>query len=187
MIVSLFGGASDAFADLDLLNEKPRSLNPFLNNYITYEFARNIPVGHTGNIFRTLRPDHILGYRHNLGNDWLTGISAGFKSFALRSTGDEISFFSINHESLYIIRLYHPVYLLAGPKFNYTIPARSARIPFTKHPDYEMEIGVAATAQIAWRIIPAVVVHARVDRWRGTKTDKFHGMETAIGLAVSFF
>lgn len=186
-LTSLFGGATNALAELDLLMEKPRSLNPFTDNYITYEFARDTPVGDTKNVFRSLRPNHILGYRHNLGTDWLTGISVGFKSFANRQTDEELSFFSISHESLYIFRLYHPVYLLAGPKFSYMLPSRNAKIPFTKNPDYELEIGAAATAQIAWRIFPAFVVHARVDRWRGTKTNFLHGTETAIGFAVSLF
>ncbi len=187
IFASFIGGATNAFAELDLAMEKPRSLNPFTDNYITYEFARETPLGDTKNVFRSLRPNHILGYRHNLGTDWLTGISVGFKSFAERKTGDELSFFSISHESLYIFRLYHPVYLLAGPKFSYMLPSRNAKIPFTKNPNYELEVGAAATAQIAWRILPSFVVHARFDRWRGTKTDFWHGTQTALGFAVSLF
>ncbi len=62
------------------------------------------------------------------------------------------------------------------------LPVQHAYFPIERDPDYQTEIGAGITAVLALEITEEYLLSARIQRWRGTKTDKFHAFETAIGF-----
>ena len=147
---------------------------------------RNAPIVHTQQRLNGRYATWSLGYRNNLDADWIMGISLGFKSFEYRegeAQGQELSFMSVNHESLYVLRLYHPAYLLLGTKILYMIPVQRSAFPLQREPRFETEIGAGLTLNIVYHLKPGWMLQARIDRWRGTRTDKFHALESAFGFS----
>ena len=157
-------------------------LNPFHRDYVTLEVASHFPVSHSQEFLSPNKSTWYLGYNHFLSRHWNVGISVGFKSFLRNDTGKELALLSISNQSLYVIRLYHPTYLMLGTKLLYLTPNEKSRLPIIKEPDFETEIGVAGVAQIT-HLDGALLYSFRVDRWRGTKTNKFHGFELALGIS----
>jgi hypothetical protein len=164
------------------------SVNPFEKTYLTLELARNFPVSFTQNRFDPGRYSPVLGYRHDLDEHWLMGIGGQFKVLKRRDSEvetptDRIALLTVYHETLYAIRLDHPTYLLLGPKLMYLLPANAGKLPVQRADEYQTEIGAALSMTFAHVVDDKYMVTLRVDRWRGTKTMKFHGVEVAGGIS----
>ncbi len=165
--------------------DHPREFTYFKDNYLTIEAVKNVPVSHTQNRFESRYTTIAAGYRHALMQDWMMGLSANLKSLKEADTSADLSFLALSHEATRIFRIYHPDYLLLGPKIMYLFPMNKTRLPLVKHPDIATEVGVGLTASLVHQINPDTYLQLRLDRWRGTKTNKFHGIETAIGFGFS--
>ena len=174
----LVGSISSASYSSD---RKSDPSNPFHSDYLSLEIAGHYPVAHTQRRLSPYQNSWYLAYNHFLNQSWNVGLSVGFKSFLRKDNGQELAFFSVSNHSLYIIRLYHPTYLMVGSKIQYLTPNEKAGFPINKSPDFETEIAVAATLQLAHTQGP-IIYTFRIDRWRGTKTNRFHGFEVAMGV-----
>ncbi|WP_132321559.1 hypothetical protein [Pseudobacteriovorax antillogorgiicola] len=161
---------------------KPDPLNPFDKDYVTLELAGNFPIARSQELFSPYKKTWFLGYDHYLNRHWNVGISLGFKSYYRDALNKELALLSVSNHSLYVIRLYHPTYLMLGTKFIYMTPNEKSRFPLVKEPDFETEIGVGVAARLA-HIQGPFVYSLRIDRWRGTKTNKLHGFEVAVGIS----
>lgn len=152
-------------------------------NYITYEFAKNTPLIQTEDELTGGHVTYIIGYRHNMNEQWMMGLSFGYKSFFSKEKNkEEHAFATLSHEALYIIPLYYPLNFLIGPKFLYLLPVKQSKFPLTKNSEADTELGVAISCSITYEFTRRIVLSARVDRWRGTTTNRFHGTEVAFGL-----
>jgi hypothetical protein len=162
-------------------------VNPFEKTYLTLELARNFPVSFTQNRFDPGRYSPVLGYRHDLDESWLMGIGGQFKVLKRRDHADtptdRVALLTVYHETLYAIRLDHPTYLLIGPKLMYLLPANAGRFPVQRADEFQSEIGGALSMTLAHVVDGRYMVTARVDRWRGTRTMRFHGVEVAAGIS----
>ena len=159
--------------------------NAFSSRYIVLGLTNNYPVSFSQNKFISGGMHPLLGYRYNLEGAWLLGVNTQFKMFKIKATNRALAFFTLSHESLYIVRLYHPNYIMIGPKFQYLLPLQAARFPFQKDNDHEAEIGAAASLLIGRILSEHWFVDVRIDRWRGTGSMKFHGVEIALELNYS--
>lgn len=155
----------------------------FAKQYLWLEAPENFPVQNSTGRFSSYRKTPGITYLHRLSPDWLVGLSLSFKSLRKQPEDREFAFASTANIAQYVIRLYHPFYLLVGGKWLYMLPLQHARFPLVKDPEYEIEFGAAVTSSLIYRPSPKWFFSFRIDRWRGTKTNRFHGFETAIGIA----
>ena len=159
-------------------------MNAFQEDYLTAEFAANYPAGNGREYFRTGLRRFQIGYTHLLNDQWGVGLSIGYKSLFRKDIDRELGLLSITNESFYITRLYHPVYLLTGTKIIYMAPNQRSKLPPLREPDYEVELGVGFSAKLTI-LDESWMYWLRLDRWRGTKTNRLHGFETAIGASYA--
>ena len=163
-------------------NNLKDDINPFYKDYVSLEFVKNYPISKAQDQFAPNKKTWLLGYTHFLSREWSVGISAGFKSLLREELGKELALLSFSNHSHYVIRLYHPTYLMIGTKLTYMTPNEQSKLPLIKDPDFETEVGVGVSAQLAHKWGPTLITF-RIDRWRGTKTNRLHGFEVAVGLS----
>ena len=157
-------------------------LNPFGKDYLSLELAGNYPIANSQKYFSPNKRTWLLGYSHFLSRHWNVGLSLGFKSLYRDQINKELALLSVSNQSLYVIRLFHPTYLMLGTKLIYLIPNEEAGFPLAKEADFETEIGAGAVLQLSHMSGP-IIYQIRVDRWRGTKTNRLHGFELAMGIS----
>lgn len=172
-------------------NAEDDAINPFQKDYLSLEVTRNYPVSFSQDQFEAGGFHPAIGYRHNLDAHWLMGLSAGFKLLHKKedakgnpASGD-IALWTFSHDSYYALRLDHPNYLLVGPRLMYMLPVMAAKVPFQRDEDYRTEIGIALSMMLTHVLNDRVLLTVRFDRWRGTATMRFHGVESAFGISYS--
>lgn len=164
-----------------------KSLDPLAYDYIFLEIGRNYPQAFSTTSLRTGGYHPILGYRFNLGGEWLMGVGGQFKTFRRYENPGTVlenknfALWTLYHEGLYVLRLDHPTYMLLGPKFLYLLPAKAAVLPLEKDDSYAVEIGGAFSVSLIRILSNRSFLSLRVDRWRGTKTMKLQGLEFSLG------
>ena len=167
------------------------SLNPFAKSYIKLELVRNYPEATTK---QTMAPSVLqpnLSYLHIVSSDWIMVLGGGLKTLErmdtpeMRAPSRTLAIYSLNHETLRVVRLTYPYYLLLGVKASYLLPSRTGEPPPLRDPIYPTEIGLALSAQAVHLLSQRTMLSLRVDRWRGVNSSKLAGMELAIGIARS--
>ncbi|MGE0171163.1 MAG: hypothetical protein AB7T49_00175 [Oligoflexales bacterium] len=163
------------------------SLTMFQQNYIGLESVTNYPIIHTSEKFSTGKASLSLNYQHVLDDYWLMKLNAHLKNLVNKENNQQLNLASVSHTAYYIIRLYADTYLLVGPKFSYLYPTKGLQFPAKRNPDFDTN--VEAAASLAFSYFPAKkwIANARIDRWRGTATNEFHGYELGIGISYSIF
>lgn len=162
-------------------------INPFKKNYVAVELARNYPMSFTQNGYEPGRYFPAFSYLHNLDESWIMGLGAQFK--ILNKKDPETGFlglWTVSHETLYVVRLNHPTYVLVGPKILYLLPTRSAKIPLQKEPNFASEIGGGLSLGLTRVVRERFLLTMRAERWRGTRTMQLHGFEVAFGFGWGF-
>jgi hypothetical protein len=175
-----------------------RSLNPLKQEYFFTEIARNFPQSFSLSVFKAGGYHPILGYRYNLLGNWMMGLGIQFKNFerkkreliqseeGTKGLSRNLAIWTIYHEGLYLIRLDHPTYLLLGPKILYLLPSKAASLPLVKDDSYSVEIGGAFSGSLLRVLENKSFISLRIDRWRGTKSNRLHGLEISAGFGYPF-
>lgn len=190
IIFSLIVGSPSAFGDSVPRPSAARGpTNPYQRTYISFGLARNYPVSFSEDDLQPGRASPTIGYLYNLNESWVLGVSGQFKIFhrprPQRDDGDTLALLNVTHQTLYSIRLSHPMYLLAGPKILYLVPATKPRLPIGRSEDYRSESGVGLSAQLVRVIDQNFLALVYIDRWRGTGTQRLHAIETGFALAIA--
>ncbi|MEY4630291.1 MAG: hypothetical protein RIQ81_411 [Pseudomonadota bacterium] len=168
--------------------------NPFDEAYWGFELTRNIPLSRSREDMTAGNWQPMVFYRYRLSTGWLLGAHAGFKELTRKAHDDGRGKFvessampvlSIGYESLRGWRLYHPVYLFGGGKFQYLLPAEKATFPLRRNEDYRAEFGIAGVLMLAVKPAGNWLITLRADRWRGTATTLLQGQEFAAGVLVN--
>ena len=151
---------------------------------MTLGTSRNSPAYFSNRRFKGgggLHPK--VGLRYRLSENWFTGISSNFKFFQDNSFEGHVPIFSLSQEFDYLIPIYRPLYLLLGYRTIYLLPTRIANFPLQRNPDHELEIGFGATLGLWAQTGKKIGLGCEINRWRGTKTNKFHGFEVSLYLS----
>jgi len=160
---------------------------PFPKNQLVLEIQKNFPTSYSMNHLEGTHYYPAIGFRHNMRNQWILGVGGTFKLFKDKTLeaneNTSLSIWTLYHEATKIFRLYHPTYLLIGTKILYMVPTTKHSLPLQKLDRYETEIGGALTLSIQHVITARRSLIFRIDRYRGTKTQRFQGIEVAAGLA----
>lgn len=157
----------------------------FQQQYVLLEGTKNFPLQRSLERFTSYRRTLGLTYLHRLNEEWIFGIGFNFKSLRKFPEDKEFAFSSLYNLAQYVIRLYHPLYLWVGGKWLYMLPVQYARVPMVKDPEFQLEFGAAANFSLVYKATDKSLISFRVDRWRGTKTNRFHGFELALGFGYS--
>jgi len=152
------------------------------DNYLTLELTRNQPISDSQKEFVSGEATTFFGFRHTLRDRWLMGVHGGFKHFRKRDSGEELTMLTIAQESLYVLRLYHPVYAVCGPKLLYLLPTIGQKFPIARDNDFGREIGIALSLSLYYVLNKDFMFNARLDRWRGINREVFQGIETGFGI-----
>ena len=160
---------------------------PFAKSYLNLEATWNFPIGKSRERFThgEIRP--LLGYRHKIDDSWLMGVGGQFKSLTkdsvIEGSNNTLAILSFYHESLFIMRLYHPTYLLAGPKILYLVPSQASRLPLVRDSEEDVEVGAGLSSSLIHFMSERALISLRLDIWRGTKTTHLSGVEGAFGVS----
>ena len=158
----------------------------FDNNFISLRLARNFPMQRSQ---KYLGPGYFhpqLFYTHNIDNEFLMGVGLGFKSLRRQPTGDpetdaeegqELAVLAFSHNSQYVLRLYHPHYLLFGAHMFYLFPSRKAFVPLKRSLEFESEIAAGVSVTFLHRFNHLWLGSLGVQWWRGTKTTRMQAIE----------
>jgi len=165
-----------------LAEESSSETHKYFGNYLSFEFTKNQPVSKTQKSFKTGDNTFFVGFRHTLKNNWLMGVHGGYKQLLYKNSDKELNIFSVQQESLYLIRVNHPLYVAIGPKIYYLLPTIGRRIPPEREKEFNREVGAAASISLHYIMSGRFIFSLRVDRWRGVNSNRFHGTETAIGI-----
>ena len=164
---------------------KDDRLRPFRAAYVSLVSARNAPASFSEERFDQGLTTPALFYRHFLDDRWMMTVGGGFKSLYYESRQSMLPILSITHEAGWVLRLYHPTYLVVGPKMLYMVPASKVGLPLQRDEELGAEFGVGVGLSILHAVSRTWIVHAGIDRWRGTVTNIFHGIEVTAGAGIA--
>lgn len=163
---------------------------PFSRSYTGIEITRNFPVSFSEKQFSPGKAHPTLAYRFILDNSWIMGLFGGFRMLRTKESSEheaeELPFLSLAHESSRILRLYHPTYFAGGFRLLYLMPATHGMIPTGKAKEFKTEFGASLTATFLHLIDERKILSLRLERWRGTGSSNYHGVEVAAGIGISF-
>jgi hypothetical protein len=187
LIVGLTAASFNSYA----IAAEHSSINPFRKNYATVAVAINTPQGKSITLYRQGRPQLLLGYLHNLDQDWMLGLGTHFKEFTRKTTditipdrGPTLGLWTFYHEVLRVVRIFHPIYLLAGPKLLYLMPTKLVKVPPDRDKNEQVEIGGGLAVSLGALLSDNLWLALRFERWRGFNTTRLQGYEGAISLSV---
>lgn len=166
---------------IDLSSSEANS-EVFAKNYVLVESVRNYPASFSEERFDPGKFGWLLGFRHLLENHWMMSVGGSFKSLYHEERQKLLPILTINHEAAYVIRLQHPTYFLVGPKLLYLLPTTNMSIPLQRDPNYSAEVGVGISGTFYHLLTRKLAFHMRFERWRGTGSMLFHGIEMAAGV-----
>ena len=127
-----------------------------------------------------------LSYQHRLTHPWVVSVGYRPQSFINRRLQRPLSLLTFSNATQRIMRLYHPFYLLVGTEVLYLIPVQKINPPIEKDPNFTTEIGLGARLSLWYLWSQNNLVFFDFERWRGTKTDRLHGMTLSLGLGWGF-
>ncbi len=155
-------------------------------DYIFALYSHNEAIGPSQSELKTHLNSFGFAYQHRLGHPWLVSVGYRPQSFINRKAQRPVSLMTFFNSTQRMIRLYHPFYLLAGTEILYLIPAQKLNPPITKDADFATEIGVGLQTSLWYLISQNSVLSLDLQRWRGTKTDRLHGISVNLGLGWGF-
>ena len=174
--------SSDKMLHETVLDQTPHSLQ---RHYFQFELVRQNIMQKAATFLKPGRPSILYGYHYNLHNEWLMGLSFTYRSFERIDNDKEFALAAFSHESLKIIRIYKSIFGLFGPKFSYLIPSQEMKFPVQRDDEYKLEIGVGAVFSLIFVVNNNWYLAARLERWRGTATNTFHGLEHGLSVNIN--
>ena len=153
-------------------------------NFVGVGLSRNFPKMKSARLFIPGRDtDYTFHFRHLLNEDWAVGITGNFKNFFREEDEQPVRLLSVAQESLRRLRLYKGWNLSVGTKLIFLLPTKDRNIPAARQPEYESEVGGGVTASLDLSVVENYIFSLRADRWRGTKTRTFQGLEIAMEMS----
>lgn len=171
--------AEDQFDEMTIPESYP-------NDYVFALYSHNEPVGPSQSELGTHQNAPGFAYQHRLGHPWVVSVGYRQQAFINRLQNRPMSLISVFNSTQRLFRLYHPFYVLAGTEILYLIPVQKANPPITKDADFSTEIGVGAVASLWYLMSQNSILMLDAQRWRGTKTDRLHGVSITLGLGWGF-
>jgi hypothetical protein len=155
-------------------------------DYIFALYSHNDPIGPSKSEFKTHIDSFGISYQHRLGHPWVVSVGYRNQSFINRKENRPTSLMTVFNTTQRVFRFYHPLYFLAGTEILYLIPVQKINPPITKDPDFSTEIGVGLQASVWYLVSQNSALSLDIQRWKGTKTDRLHGVSMTLGLGWGF-
>ena len=141
---------------------------------------KNHPAASSCNDFASSKMGFLLGYYHPIIEDWSASVAVQFKNFREKQLEEDFSFLTASQGIYYNLRLAYPTYLQVGGKLLYLLPVTKASLPVERKREYANEIGASIVVGLRHPFSDRMSVGVYLERWRGTKTMMFHGIETLL-------
>ncbi len=175
-------------SNFESLIETKHDLNAFKKNYLEIVYGKNFPMSYGQTFFKPALPHFSLGFQYVLDSKWILGIGAEFKRFELtedyQKSTNETALLTLSLETLRMIRIHHPLYLVLGYKLLTLNPSKKATLPIQKEDQFEVEVGISLGGGIAVLLKDQSYIMFKIDRWRGTKTQRLQGLD--VNLSYSY-
>lgn len=151
-------------------------------NQILVGGSKNFPVDNTQATFSSEKTSLFLGYYHGIDIEWSAILSLHFRNFYNKTTEQSFSLLSADQALLYKLHLHERVSMHVGAKLLYLFPVYSPTLPLQRNKDYASEIGTAALFGFRYAYSEHMSFFYYIERWRGTKSMLFHGIETMLAI-----
>lgn len=154
-----------------------------LKNYYVLKLSGSVPAGDHQN--GSLENDGLgygLGYTFVVRQRYFVSLMAGFHSLYDFEREQTLGYFTAYNESLRLIRLYHPLYLMIGGRIGYMIPTESTELPLKQNKDYENEVMLGASVGLAYVVTPRIVVSSQLSYWGGTNSSTHRVVDGSLHL-----
>jgi len=155
-------------------------------DYIFALYSHNEPTGPSQSELNTHINSFGISYQHRLGHPWVVSVGYRNQSFINRKENRPTSLMSVFNTTQRVFRLYHPLYFLAGTEILYLIPVQKINPPITKDADFSTEIGIGVQASVWYLVSQNSAISLDLQRWKGTKTDRLHGISITLGIGWGF-
>ncbi|HYX32040.1 MAG TPA: hypothetical protein VE954_02925 [Oligoflexus sp.] len=186
LIISILGMVATRSSAADSTYDDMTIPESYPNDYIFALYSHNEPVGPSHSELRTHENTPGFSYQHRLGHPWVVGVGYRSQAFINRQQNRPVSLLTVFNTTQRLFRLYHPFYALAGTEILYLIPVQKLNPPITKDATFSTEIGIGAAASLWYVMSQNSVLALDLQRWRGTKTDRLHGVSMTLGLGWGF-
>jgi hypothetical protein len=147
--------------------------------------GRTLPVSAATGDFSSAKPSFYVGYEHEMSETWAAICSLHFRNFYDNTEGQDLSLLTAEEGIFYLFRLTPSAYLYTGGRFSYFLPVLHPGFPIQKSTSYTSDIGISASIGIQISLTDRISFSYFLDRWRGTKTRTFQGIETVAVLGLS--
>lgn len=158
----------------------------YAKDYIFFQSGYEQPVSTSDDLFESRNPIYGLKYAHRLDSQWIVGLRIQRKPLLKKKDDQPLSLLSFSNQTQALFRLYHPLYFLIGTEISYLFPARKSSPPPIKDIELSTEVGAGLNSSLWWFFSPRSVAEFNLVRWRGTKTNRLHGIEATFGLGMGF-
>ena len=144
--------------------------------------SKNFPVDNTQATFSSEKPSLFLGYYHGIDSEWSAILSLHFRNFYNKTAEQSFSLFSADQAILYKLHLHEAVTMHIGAKLLYLLPVYGPILPLRRNKKYASEIGAAALVGFRYAYSEHMSFFYYLERWRGTKSMLFNGLETMLAV-----
>jgi hypothetical protein len=186
LIISSLGLFAARLSAADSTYDDTTIPESYPKDYIFALYSHNEPVGPSQSELRTHQNSPGFAYMHRLGHPWVVNVGYRSQAFINQAQNRPVSLITVFNSTQRMFRLYHPLYALVGTEILYLIPVQKANPPITKDADFSTEIGIGAAGSLWYLMSQNSVLALDVQRWRGTKTDRLHGVSLTLGLGWGF-
>ena len=119
-------------------------------------------------------------FYHQMQDNWVMELAIQFRILYRSSDKDDLALWSLSHFTSKRFRLSYPLFFEAGVAVSYLLPAEKAMIPLRRHGDFEAEVGTGLQIGLLYKASRNTFNAIRIERWRGTATQTFHGLQTSL-------
>ena len=151
--------------------------------FLTYGYQRNYPYSYKLRYGLGI-PHPNVGFRYYMNQNWLAGITGGFKFIVEKDTNLELAILTITQDGGYLYRLFHPFYLMLSEQIIYLCPTKKGMFPLQRVSGYGIEIGVGVALGFLWKASDVEHIELTLRRWRGTKTRRIQSLEFYLGFGL---
>jgi hypothetical protein len=186
LIICVLGFLGARAARADSRNDDITIPESYPKDYIFTLFSHNEPVSRGLDKLHSHLNSLGISYQHRLGRPWVVSVGFRQQSFINAIQNRPVSIVTVFNSTQRVVRLYHPLYLLAGTEVLYLMPLQKANPPVTKDADFNTEIGAGLVASLWYLMSQNSIFSLELQRWRGTKTNQLHGVSMTVGLGWGF-
>lgn len=174
-----------ALAATTLTAATDASPRAFENVYVGASLDSVYPISNSQDFYSKGGVSPALQYRYFMKDEWLIGVSGGFKLLQDLS-GTDAPLFTIEQKTTKLFRIYYPFWLGFGISGVYIVGVEKVSFPYQRNRDVPVQIGAGVHSMLLYKMDSGLVSHIAINRWGGTiAKNKINILETSLGITYA--